>query len=1068
MNKISKNIKIHIISHTHWDREWFLDSKYTSEWLIPFFDSLFSILKKEIDYRFVLDGQSLIVEDYFEELRRQKKDLSKYRKLLEKYCKQGRILVGPYYMQPDTQLVSGESLVRNLLIGHQIAEKTGRVMKVGWLLDNFGQISQTAQIHQQFNINGLFVWRGVGMKPTEISSEFLWESPDRTKLLTIYLLSSYRNAMRLGKFKKIMYDRIVNEVQKIFPFATTSNVLLMNGYDQEMVPDDFISNLRKQSFSDIQVKQSTPEKYLKSIKNENPKLKTLRGPLYNGRYISVFPGTLSTRIYLKSLNDQCQQELERYVEPLSVLSWFFGEKYNYKSLISYWKKLLKNHPHDNICGVSIDDVHMGMERSFQHILSRLRKISNKKISELVMKIDTSTGPENSTSYLLFNPSPEIRNKVISITDNGNKDEEVIFVDSKGEELPHQKVQPNSYHIYIDKIPGFGFKAIYSRKKKEKSFRIPKKTISDKVIVKKNVIENQFMQITINNNGSFNIFDKLSRYQHKELGIFIDSADAGDEYNYSYPENDVVISTKNCKAKMELIEKSYLKAVIKISLTMRLPESLSDDRKTRLNKYRELPIVSWITIEAQSPIIQFKTSLKNTVKDHRMRIMFPTDIDTEFSFAGTQFDITKHQINPGVYDDNNIPDNVRRIIIGAREKYPIRTFPHFGFVDINNGHRGLAVLDRGLKEYEILPERNTIAITLFRSIGWLAKGDLSTRIGDAGPTIFTPEAQCLRQMNFNYALVLHQGDSYQGGLYRLAEIFNITPRLVKTNRHKGQLKANRNILQVKAKNHVLRVTALKKEEKGNGIILRLFNCSPEKAEGEISVGSVIQKACLVNLKEEIIKEIKNIEGDKIRLTIKPKKIVTIKLLLKNPESIEMENDFISNQKNIKFMDIENRHEANFDGYKPVSLLSEDDIIHEKMRIKEIERNLKKAKKKVLSIRNQMHKYKSLNFVKSVEFDFDYHQAKGSVMSFQREILEAKLSFLLSKKKYLETYKREPRYIHDSLEEIKKKLRETGYALNNARINKRAYEYIVEYYQNRLNLVKNKASLSYQSGGVEHNK
>ena len=1058
---MSKKIKAHIISHTHWDREWFLESKYTSEWLIPFFDSLFSILKKETDYRFVLDGQSLIVEDYFEELRRQKKDFSKYRKRLEKYCQQGKILVGPYYMQPDCQLVSGESLVRNLLIGHQIAEKTGGTMKAGWLLDNFGQISQTAQIHQQFNLKGLFVWRGVEMEPAEICSEFWWESPDGTKLLAIYLLSSYRNAMRLGKYREIMRERIENEVQKIAPFATTSNVLLMNGYDQEMVPDEFISDMERNAFSAIEVKQSTPEQYLEAITSENPELHIISGALYSGRYISVFPGTLSTRNYLKSQNDRCQLELEKYSEPLSVLSWLFGGKYQEKAIMKCWKELLKNHPHDNICGVSIDDVHTGMEKSFHHVLSESRQISNSELNELAKNINTSTGPEDAIPYLVFNPSPEVRNQVIEIPAGQKK--KMTFVDAQGKEFPHQKGIQNHYHILVGGIPALGFKAIYARNKPEKSYRNPGLSISDQVVVENNRIENKFLQMTINKNGSIDVFDKSNQCHYRGLGIFIDSADAGDEYNYSYPENDVVLSTEQGTARWEVIEKSGLKATVQVSIVMQLPESLSEDRKSRSSTCREFPIIYWITLEAQSPVIRFKTSLKNTVKDHRLRVLFPSDVDTGYSFAGTQFDITRHRIKPGMYDDHRMPDRVRRIMIGAREKEPIMTFPHCSFVDINDGQRGIAVLDQGLKEYEILPKRNIIAVTLLRSIGWLARGDLLTRIGDAGPAIFTPEAQCLRQMTFHYALFPHRGDCYQGGVYRSAEIFNIPPRLVRTDRHKGKLKENSSLLQVKANSHVLRVTALKKAEKDDSLILRLFNCSREKVAGEIILAQNIRKAYLVNLKEENIKEMKDFQGGKLRLTVKPKKIVSLKLFLQKPESMNHKHDFDSQQKDIEFLDIENRYEANFDDFIPLPLLSRDDILYEKMRIKEIEKNLEKAKKKVISIRDQVHQDDHSNAVHSARLDFQYHQAEGDIHTLQRELLEAKLSSLLTRKKYRETYAQKPGFMNDSREEINIKLRETGYALNKARINKRAYEYIVEYYQHRLKLLQDKASLSSNSRG-----
>ena len=207
---MNKKYKVHIISHTHWDREWYLNSKYTNEWLLSFFDNLFSMLEKERNYIFVLDGQTAMIEDYFEELEKAGLNPDAKRVTIRTYVKQKRLFIGPYYLQPDWQLLSEESLVRNILIGSRIAEDLGGRMNTGWLLDNFGQISQTAQIHREFELKGLYVWRGVEMDPFDIHSEFLWESPDGTSIPSIYLLDSYRNVMRLAEYNKIMKQRVIN------------------------------------------------------------------------------------------------------------------------------------------------------------------------------------------------------------------------------------------------------------------------------------------------------------------------------------------------------------------------------------------------------------------------------------------------------------------------------------------------------------------------------------------------------------------------------------------------------------------------------------------------------------------------------------------------------------------------------------------------------------------------------------------------------------------------------------------------------------------------------------------
>ena len=158
--------KIHIISHTHWDREWYLSSKYVNRWIPVFFENLFRMLEKEPDYRFVLDGQTSIIDDCCAQLQAQGgQSMDAFMDTVRKYVREGRIIAGPYYLQPDWQLVSEEALIRNLLYGRAIAEELDGGSKTGWLLDNFGQISQGCQIHEHFGMSGIVVWRGPAFPP---------------------------------------------------------------------------------------------------------------------------------------------------------------------------------------------------------------------------------------------------------------------------------------------------------------------------------------------------------------------------------------------------------------------------------------------------------------------------------------------------------------------------------------------------------------------------------------------------------------------------------------------------------------------------------------------------------------------------------------------------------------------------------------------------------------------------------------------------------------------------------------------------------------------------------------
>jgi mannosylglycerate hydrolase len=947
MEKSNHRYCLHILSHTHWDREWYLNSKYTNEWLVPFFDKLFEMMEKRPDYSFILDGQMSMVEDYFEELDKQGKGITFYKEKIKKYVREGRLFIGPYYLQPDWQILSEESLVRNLLIGNKMAQEFGKRMDIGWMLDNFGQISQTAQIHKEANLRGLFVWRGVEMDPHNVQSEFIWEAPDGTKIYSVYLLDSYRNAMRLAEYRDIMEKRIQDIYKKLKPFATTKNILLMNGYDQEMIPDDILPLIEngKMDTDEYKVIQSTPERYIDELIENQPQLQTLRGALYSGRFISVFPGVLSSRMYLKLQNDQCQKALEKYAEPLSVIAWSLGGEYEANTLEQAWKYLLKNHPHDSICGVSIDNVHTDMEERFRIVQQLARSQIKGKMQYLASLIDTSQA-SGEEAIIVFNPSVHERNEVVDI----------------GEP------------VYVTNIPALGYKVVKKEPNEGCGIR-----------VNGNVIENDFIVVEILEDGSYNITDKQTKKQYKGLGVIEDLGDAGDEYNYSYPDIDRIYSTKGKTANITFIEQGTNRVKVRIETCLQVPESLTEDRKERSNVFRQLPIVTYLTIERHSSIVKCKTEIKNTVKDHLVRVLFPTDIQTEHSYAGSAFDVVKRPIQMEDYDESSIPDHVKKVIIGAREAKPNTIFPMREFADVHDGQKGLAIFSKGLPEYTILPERNTIALTLFRSVGWIAT-EINTRIGDAGPKILTPDAQCLRQMSFEYAVYPHKGDTESGYVVRAADLYNSDVLVVTTSKHSGELSAQQSFIKLKDETKQLKITAVKRSEDGEAIIIRGFNASNASVKATLTSLFAIRNARYVNLLEEAKAEIEIDDDHHLSIEIEPKKIFSLRL--------EVDRKLLKVKSLVPVDIVDHRTVEDFSQFEPVPLVTEAEINSEETRAEQLKAELN----------NPM---------------------------MRRTALEAQLSAILAKSKHSEG-----------------QIRELGYLLNEARVLRRVYDYILEYQETEI--------------------
>lgn len=1019
----------HIISHTHWDREWFLTSKYTAEWLRPFFDSLFNMLEKYPDYCFVLDGQTIMIEDYLALLSPSEKFVAE--KKLKKYISQSRLLAGPYYLQPDWRLVSGESLVRNMMLGHQMADDFGGVMKVGWLLDNFGQISQVPQIHKGFGINGVYLWRGIEVDTENIYSEYLWESPDETQVLSIYLLNSYRNAMRLAEYADIAQDRLVNETQKLISFATTDNVLLMNGYDQEMVPDDVLPLIEQQNAKSngIRLVQTTPDKYLQTIQKEIPVLQVLKGAQNSGRYISIFPGTLSARMYLKQMNSACENLLTKWAEPVSAWLWLLGGEYPQESINFAWKELLQNHPHDNICGVSIDDVHSDMEVRF----ARSKEISEKIIERALTTISANINTENERNLVVFNPLPHKRDAIIKIVLKVDNDFSIYDADT-GRPVPHQVGAKNNdlkdVYFSADLIPGLGYKTFYIGPKKTEQPLADVVTAS----AKERRMENKYLLVQIESNGSVTVTDKISGRIFKSIAYFEDGADCGDTYNYSYPEQDTLINSLNSKAQITLIDQGPLLAQFKIELSMPLPASLSGNRKKRSKKTSRFPIVTYVKIESNSARLDFHTRLKNVVKDHRLRVMFPTNIETCRSFSDKPFDVDESPVSFSDYPQE-LPDNIKQIMIGARESVPGSSLPLQSFCYLKDEKGGAAIITRGLTEYEIT-EKHKIALTLFRSVGWLARGDLLTRVGDAGPMIFTPEAQCLRQFDFNYSFLPFR-DKTAGFLFRPAEQFNTDLKAVFTAKHKGSLDYKRGLLCLDTDKDQLHITAVKKAERGNELIVRLFNPAPRDVNGVLTFTSAIERAAILNLNEEFQSELK-FKKNTLDLTVPFKKIITIGLQFK--QSASLQNISFPETRILSAPGTENE---DFLSVIIPAVVTKGEINREKQRAGRLEKELQFYREKLIKIDTKIAANKNGNNL--ADLKKQRMNIWGKVTSLIRAELEARLSWTLNQKKYESIYKSGGGGSHDQQMEYDSILKDIGYGLNTARVEKRAAEYIIDLYK-----------------------
>lgn len=386
-----------VISHTHWDREWYLTLEQFRYRLVKLVDNLLEILETQPEYIFHLDAQTIVLEDYLAVKPQNKERLSKY-------ISEGRLIVGPWYVQNDFYLTDGESTIRNLLVGTKIAEEFGNCGKTGYIPDQFGNISQLPQIYNQFGIDTCLLGRGYSfwkkgedgeLKRKMTPAEFYWDGEDGSRVLAVRFTVWYNNAQRFSEDTK-KNVKLLEQIENMYDGTDRLPCyLLMNGVDHLEAQENLLEILEKTNKEICGkgvLKQCTMTEFTDRVKKyideEQIAVGNHVGELRFGHDYDLLKGTLSSRVYLKIANAKAQNIIENVIEPLYSIAELSGMKGIYPSdyMTYLWKLLMENHPHDSICGCSLDAVHKHMEDRTERFNEAAGELIHEVLDELTASV----------------------------------------------------------------------------------------------------------------------------------------------------------------------------------------------------------------------------------------------------------------------------------------------------------------------------------------------------------------------------------------------------------------------------------------------------------------------------------------------------------------------------------------------------------------------------------------------------------------------------------------------------------------------------------------------------------
>lgn len=818
-----------LVSHTHWDREWYRTFESFRARLIDSIDRVLELVAQDPGFRFLLDGQTIVIEDYLSLRPDRRKDL-------EDAVRDGRIAIGPWYVQPDSLLPSGEAHVRNLLEGRRVGAAFGPVSAVAYTPDSFGHPAQFPQLFAGFGLRAFVYWRGNPNELAELPPEYSWQSPDGSSLIACHLGRGYANAGNLARDPEVAASKIAHQAQPLVERTRQGRVLLMNGFDHAPPCEETGAiSVALADRTGWQVERALVDDFVEGIATDLP---VYRGELVGGCAGPLLPGVWSARLPLKLRNRACETALERLAEPFAALARLHGLPDERPSLREAWRELLRNQAHDSIGGCSLDRVHAQMVPRYDTCEELARETTLRALERLSGHgVARATPSGEAIELAVWNPSPWPRAGVVRLpldpwpslqaTEAGpffhrwllppregagfaadGVPARVVAGCADGRFLIAPESEARDLELVIGEVPAFGWRRV----------RLEPATNAPDLIDAGCEITCFDTRVRAADDGTFEV--RIGSRIWAGLCALEDEGDRGDSYDAD-PVAGAVPILESVRIERRRHPSGIQELCVERSLIV--PARLDSAREQRSHETARLRITIVARVAPGAPGVALRVRVENAADDHRLRLIFPTGAPCDEFLASTTFDTARRT-------------TAKRDATGWIHPPPA-TFPHQGYVCAN----GLALVAPGLPEAEVRAD-GEIALTFLRAVGWLSRPDLRTRRGPAGPQIPVPGAQLHGVLEAELHLLAPDDPRTAAAEAREAEV----PLQAVTIG--GVPLAPDGVSLVSLEPRTLVLSALKPAEHGDGIVLRVLNPGDSTLHATVRTGFPLHAADPLRLDE----------------------------------------------------------------------------------------------------------------------------------------------------------------------------------------------------------------------------
>lgn len=733
---------VYTVAHTHWDFEWYFTRQEARVQFIFHMDEVLAALESnQLDY-YALDGQMSIIEDYlaiFPEKAEQ----------LKRFVTAGRLFVGPWFTQIDEMTTSGESTVRNLRIGIQEAENLGNCMRIGYLPDSFGQSQDMPKIFNGFGIEQALFWRGM---PKDAKTRyFYWTSNDGSKVLTANIKNGYYAGVDL-----IEQDNFTELVDRISTETKSSVHLLPVGGDQRAVDFNLKERIAKANHEvekEVRFVESSYLDFFKALERETSSFKEISGEFIDPSDSKIHRGIYSSRYDLKQIYDQLERVLTYQLEPMSALANTHGIETKQGLLNSLWKTVARGQAHDSAGGCNSDKTNQDILMRGVNALQEAQSC----MDYLLRKLSISLNSNQENDLFIWNPLPfamtrsrkmlvSTKSASFALVDQNEKKIDFEIVEQQKENAGclrrDRSTMINEYYyettiIVACEVPAMGWVQL----------QIVETETPAKRIQTAEQLENDQFLIQFQN-GKFDLFSKINQKWYVDFLKVEDGGDEGDTYDFSPAFDDWLVNLDFSEASDMKIQQGSLISRMTVSGQWKLPYDLAARKAQKLNGVVEYSLE--LELAKDSSAIDLKMTIDNQVLDHRLRLLIQTDVEATHSYADTQFGVIKRPV-----EDIHLHDWQA---IGYKEE-PTSMRPMLHFCNIHAEDSSWSFLTKGTKDFQIVGENyQTLAVTLFRGVGFLGRPDTLRRPGDASglqtKVVPTPQSQLLGKLVFEGSIVIN--------------------------------------------------------------------------------------------------------------------------------------------------------------------------------------------------------------------------------------------------------------------------------------------------------------------------